>query len=149
MWTLELIKRLKAYANDDRYVVKCKEHRVFEIDIAQEEGYDVATSCIYYVDEDHVVDEVITFEDYNIDDFQVYLKIPVNWQENDPVNSKMEIPEDLEYLRSKLERIPNNLKDLPIYFWDDDHGETEWIKIDPDDRLWHSVGNRDKIIRLL
>jgi len=42
--------------------------------------------------------------------------------------------------------IPKKLRHLPVYDWDDDHDEAEWISIGPDGRLWHRIGGHCRSI---
>jgi hypothetical protein len=57
-----------------------------------------------------------------------------------PIQVGCEITKDLEL------NIPDEFKDLPVYSWDDDHGEDEWISIGADGRLWHCIGNSNHLI---
>jgi hypothetical protein len=40
----------------------------------------------------------------------------------------------------KITNLPKELAELPVYDWDDDHGDNERIEVGPDGSVWHCVG---------
>jgi hypothetical protein len=124
-WLLDTSSAIDLWSRGEHH---CKEFYFAFFEVAAQSGkFEEARNLTWYFD---CQTGACSFPDYVPQDVEVK-----QWAE--------------EFAAVKLNEvqvIPEEFRSLPVYDWDDEHGETEWISIGVDGKLWHCIGGKSHLV---